>query len=303
LTFLTEAFGLPNDVPFVDVDVNNDNVIFLDPSAIRNSPGPYAVRAQARLVQFFDELIRRRRSSGFADRRDGLSVLQRMREPGETRLGYSAAGTDGKGFGPGLGRLLWDALGQPICQEHALSKIEHLPLFLPGIDRDLISDMVTRIVMDILVEYTQDMMRRYPALATGTALRNLMVWDDQILDWSTVEYELPFIGGKQLVLVPREWVTHKLLMHPNPYYNRYTTAALQEEQTTYDRDGKAVRPYKWQIKAENRAVKVFNSERTLRDIAVKNHVLEYQKEVDERFVPIDAAEVRRRILMGLPEAG
>jgi hypothetical protein len=302
LTFLTEAFDLPNTVPFVDVDVNNDNVIFLDPSAIRNSTGTYAVRAQARLVQFFDELIRRRQSPNFADRRDGLSVFQRMREPGETRLGYSAAGTDGKGFGPGLGKLLWDALGQPICQEHALSRIEHLPLFLPGIDRDLISDMVTRIVMDILVDYTQDMMRQYPVLAAETVTRKVMVWDDQTMDWSSVEYDLPFIGGKQLVLIPREWVTPRLLMHPNPYYNRYTTSALQEEQTTYDRDGKAVRPYKWQIKAENRAVKVFNSERTLRDIAVKNHVLDYQKEVDQSFVPIEAAEVRRRILMGLPEA-
>jgi hypothetical protein len=72
--------------------------------------------------------------------------------------------------------------------------------------------------------------------------------------------------------------------------------------TTYDRDGKAVRPYKWQIKAENRAVKVFNSERTLRDIDVKNHVLEYQKEVDQRIVPIQAAEFRRRILVGLRES-
>ena len=303
MVFLSEAFDLPDDVPFLDVDVDNDNTIFLDPSAIRNSTCAYGVRAQGRLVEFFEELVRRRQSSVFADKRNGLSVLQKMGEPGETRLGYSAAGTDGKGFADGLGAVLWDALGAPICQDRALSRIEHLPLFLRGIDRDLISDMVTRIIMDILIEYTLDMMSQYPGLAEKTATRSLMVWDDRKLDWTQHDFELPFIGGKQLVLVPREWVTARLLMHPNPYYNRYTTKSLQEEQTTYDSDGKVVRPYKWQIKGANPAVKKFNSARTLKDISVKNHVLEYQIEVDQRFVPIDAAEARRRILRGLPEAG
>ncbi|MCU1532686.1 MAG: hypothetical protein JWO49_2257 [Arthrobacter sp.] len=303
MTFLSEAFGLPDDVPFLDVDVHTDNTIFADPSAIRNATCPYGVRAQGRLVEFFEDVIRRRRSAVLTDRISGLSVLQRMREPGETRLGYSVAGTDGKGFGNKLGKLLWDALGDPICQDHALSRIEHLPLFLPGIDRDLISDMVTRIVMDILIEYTQDMMQQYPVLARKTATQELMVWDDQKLDWTHNSYELPFIGGKLLVLVPRGWVSSRLLMHPNPFYNRYTTNALQTELTTYDRDGKVLRPAKWQIKADNPVVKEFNSERTLRDISEKHHVLEYQKEVDQLFVPLDAAEVRRRILMGLPEAG
>lgn len=302
MTFLSEAFGLPDDVPFVDVDAHTDNTIFVDPSAIRNATCAYGSRAQTRLVEFFEEVIRRRRSSVVTERISGLSVLRRMREPGETRLGYSAAGTDGKGFGDGLGKLLWDALGQPICQDRALSRIEHLPLFLPGIDRDLVSDMVTRIVMDIFIDYTQDMMRQYPVLARETTTQKVMVWDDQNLDWTHNSYELPFIGGKQLVLVPRGWVTARLLMRPNPYYNRYTTDALQAELTTYDRDGKPVRPFKWQIKADNPAVKEFNSERTLRDISEKHHVLEYQKEVDHDFSPIDAAEVRRRILKGLPEA-
>lgn len=302
MTFISEAFDLPEDVPFLDVDVDNDNTIFLDPSAIRNAICPYGVRSQTRLVEFFDELIRRRQSPDFVARSSGLSILQRMSEPGETRLGYSAAGTDGKGFGTGLGEVLWRELGSALCQNKALTRIEHLPLFLPGIDRDLISDMVTRILLDILVEYTQEMMLQYPELAQNTVTRKLMVWDAQKLDWTHVHYELPFIGGKQLVLVPLEWVTPRLLMHPNPFYNRYTTQAVQDEQTTYDQNGKFVRPYKWQIKDANRDVKKFNSERTLKDISAKNHVLDYQKEVDSLFAPIDAAEARGRILKGLPKA-
>jgi hypothetical protein len=301
--FITEIFSLPENVPFLDVDADNDNAVFLDGSAIRNATDPYGTRAQLQLVTFFDEVIRLRQSQNLADRTHGLSILRRMSEPGETRLGYSAKGTNGKGFGHGLGKVLWDALGSQLCRDKALTRIEHLPLFLPGIDRDLMSDMMTRVVMDILVDFTHQMMQQYPILQATTGKQELMVWDAQKLDWVHKDYELPFVGGKQLVLVPQGWVTDRLLMRANPFYNRYTTQALQEEQTTYDRHGKAVRPYKSKIKAENPNVKEFNSDRTLKDLPTTNHVQAYQREVDELFVPIESAEARRRILKGLPKAG
>ncbi|MUK01606.1 hypothetical protein GM708_06505 [Vibrio cholerae] len=301
--FITDIFSLPADIPFLDVDADNDNAVFLDGSAIRNATDSYGVRAQAQLVTFFEEVIRLRQSPVLADRTRGLSILTRMSEPGETRLGYSAKGTNGKGFGDGLGKLLWDELGGQLCQYRALTRIEHLPLFLPGIDRDLMSDMMTRVIMDILVEFTHDMMQRYPALQATTTRDELMVWDAQAMDWTDRKYVLPFVGGKQLILVPQGWVTGRPLMHYAPFYNRFTTQALQAEQTTYDQDGRAVRPYKSKIKADNPKVKEFNSARTLKDLSVRNHVQAYQNEVDELFVPIDSAEARRRILRGLPKAG
>lgn len=302
MSFISEIYSLPANVPFLDVDVDNDNPLFTDASAIRNATCPYGLRAQSQLTGFFTGLITLRQSPSLSQRAQGLSILQRMREPAETRLGYSAKGTNGKGFGDGLGKVLWNALGGQLCQEKALTRIEHLPLFLPGIDRDLMSDMTTRVVMDILVDFTQDMMRQYPVLAAQTTTRALMVWDSQKFDWTYKSCQLPFAGGKQLVLVPRDWVTPRPLMHPSPFYNRYTTQAVQDEQTTVDRDGNVVRPYKWQIKAAHRDIKQFNSDRTLHDISVSNHVLEYQQEVDQNFVPVDADEARRRILKGLLKA-
>jgi len=302
MTFLSDIYALPPNVPFLDVDVDDDNLLFADGSAIRNAAGIYGMRAQTQLTGFFTGLIQLRQSPSLVDRTRGLSILQRMSEPGETRLGYSVKGTNGKGFGDGLGGVLWTALGDRLCQEQALTRIEHLPLFLDGVDRDLMSDMITRVTMDILVDFTQDMMRRYPALAATTTTENLMVWDSQKFDWVSKSCRLPFVGGKQLVLIPRDWVTAKPLMHPSPFYNRYTTQAVQDEQTRLTPDGKIEKPYKWQIKADNPKIKQFNSERTLKDISVSNHVQEYQQEVDQAYVPLDAEEARRRILKGLPKA-
>ncbi len=302
MAFLTDIYALPASVPFLDVDVENDNLLFADGSAIRNTTCSYGVRAHAQLTSFFTGLIQLRQSQSLADRTRGLSILQRMREPGETRLGYSAAGTNGKGFGNGLGKVLWTALGDPLCQQQALTRIEHLPLFLDGVDRDLMSDMVTRVTMDILVDFTQDMMRQYPALATTTTTQDVMLWDPQKFDWTTRSCQLPFVGGKQLVLIPRSWVTWQPLMHPNPFYNRYTTQAVQDEQTSITPEGKLDKPYKWQIKADNPKIKQFNAERTLKDMSVSNHVQKYQQEVDQAYVPLDADEARSRILRGLPKA-
>lgn len=303
MSFLTDIYALPPNVPFLDVDVDNDNLLFADGSAIRNSTCTYGVRSQAQLTGFFTGLIQLRQSQSLADRTRGLSILQRMSEPGETRLGYSAKGTNGKGFGDGLGKVLWTALGHRLCQEKALTRIEHLPLFLDGVDRDLMSDMITRVTMDILVDFTHDMMRQYPALATTTTTQDLMVWDPQKFDWTSKSCQLPFVGGKQLVLIPRGWLTSRPLMHHNPFYNRYTTQAVQDEQTSITPDGKIDKPYKWQIKADHPKIKQFNSERTLQDMSVSNHVQKYQQEVDQEYVPIDADEARSRILKGLPKAG
>lgn len=302
MTFLSEIYPFPDDVPFLDVDVDNDNLLFADGSAVRNDTSPYGVRAQAQLTDFFTGLIQLRQSLSLVDRSRGLSILQRMSEPGETRLGYSARGTNGKGFGSGLGGVLWSALGNPLCQQKALTRIEHLPLFLEGVDRDLMSDMVTRVSMDILVDFTQDMMRQYPALATHTTTKNLKVWDSQRFDWIFKSCELPFLGGKPLVLIPLGWVTSRPLMHHSPFYNRYTTQAVQDEQTTITPDGKLSKPYKRQIKADNPKIKQFNAERTLKDLSVSNHVQKYQQEVDQAYVPLDADEARSRILRGLPKA-
>ena len=98
MTFLSDIYALPTNVPFLDVDVDNDNLLFADGSAVRNATGPYGVRAQAQLTGFFTGLIQLRQSPSLADRTRGLSILQRMREPGETRLGYSAKGYERQGI-------------------------------------------------------------------------------------------------------------------------------------------------------------------------------------------------------------
>lgn len=60
---VSAAFGLPVPLPFLDVYIDTDNPLVLNPSAIRNSSHPRAVRARERLHSFFTEVLRCRDSS------------------------------------------------------------------------------------------------------------------------------------------------------------------------------------------------------------------------------------------------
>lgn len=101
---MTQHYGIHGHVPFVDVHVDCDNRLFLDPSAIRNNVSdPLAQRAQRSLLTFFGEVLRCQRSSLPSERTKGLALLRRLHEPNETRLGMSAVGVAGHGFGDGLG--------------------------------------------------------------------------------------------------------------------------------------------------------------------------------------------------------
>ncbi len=227
---VTQHFEISGLVPFLDVDVVNDSPLFVQPAAIRRSRHPLASQAQARITSYSAEVIRLRVSNRPVDHVHGRRLLMEgLNEPHQTRLGYSTTGSYGHGLGPVKGRLLWEALDDDLCRQSLLSELEHLPLFVPGVDKDLISDMTTRLIFPELVVFTREMMGLYPQLAQRTRKVSVKVWDASAGRWSTAEYRLPLVAGRSLLLIPSGWVDHRLLLSPEQFYNRVATATVQAE--------------------------------------------------------------------------
>lgn len=308
---VTDVLSLSKPVPFVDVDVDKDSRLFLDPSAIRvarRGGDRYAVRADAQLVEFFTEIIACARATNSADQVRGLRLLQAMHEPNETRLGYSTVGSRGHAFADEMGSRLWDEIlanrtlksgsGTSLNVYQALlSRLEHLPLFIDGVDRDMISDMATRIVFDVLQDFTMDMIRKYPSIGSHMTKRDYPVWDGTRGDLIDSNLALPSVDGKPLLLVPRNWVYWRTAMAARPFYNRYATQVLQDEQTTYGSDGRAIKPSKDSIKKQNKAVKETNAREAAKyfEQRGRNLVEEYEQEIDREFKPLDSDEIERRV--------
>lgn len=300
---VTQAFGLPAPTPFLDVFVDTDTPFVLDPSAVRNSHHPLAPKAQNYLQSFFTEVLRCRDSPVSADHLRGRRLLEALHEPNETRLGLTEDGSQGKAFGPEMGRRLWNELQTDVCRSAAISKLEDLGLFVPRVGKDLTSDLTTRVIFAVLIEYTQEMMKVYPSLADNAATLPVSLWDPLKMEWFEEDVCLPFASGKQLLLIPLEWASGDVLMGPIPFYNNKATQTLQIEQTV-DQGGVSLKPSKRLLREQNPDVKKLNGSQTiayLRDHD-RNLVQEFREDRDRDFEAMTPEKAALRMARHLGQA-
>lgn len=294
---VTKAFGIRGTVPFLDVHIDKDNRLFLDPSAIRNGKDKYATAANTALISFFTEVLRLRQSKHAADHAKGRALLTQLHEPNETRLGMSVASKFGKAFGSDQSQGLWDLLGRSHEARIAvLTRLEHLRLFADGVGYDLISDASTRIVFHVLADFTAEMMRTYPSLAVKATSHEFDVFNPTSLEWEKRSLILPLADERPILLVPKGWVYWRTLMELTQFYNRYATETLQLEQAVRQQDGSLSKPSKKKIQAANKDMRDLNRKQATKykENANRNLVEEYQHEVDAAFKPLTDAEILRR---------
>lgn len=199
--------------------------------------------------------------------------MEGLNEPHQTRLGYSVSGSSGHGFGPGKGLLLWDALDDDLCRRSLLTELEYLPLYVPGVDKDLISDMTTRLAFPELVDFTQEMMSIYSELARHTQKVSIKVWDIRGRSWTTALYDLPVVAGRSLLLIPNGWVDPRLLLSPEQFYNRVSTETIQQERARPMGDRLYV-PSKSSLHLEFRDQRWLNRHQSLKYIGLRRNLLE-----------------------------
>ncbi|MGW5569920.1 hypothetical protein ACWEVD_01865 [Nocardia thailandica] len=245
---VTAHYGITGSVPFLDVEIGVDNRRFLDPHAIRlhRAPEPFATRANVCTDSFFAEITRSVISTNPFDHRRGQALLRRFSEPWETRLGLATNSFSGHGGAEDVGDWIWTAMSTDLAalvQVGILRQIEDLPLFVEGIDRDLTSDITTRIVYGPLAEFTAAMVEQFPQFrSTGNTVKTFtrQVWDPQNLEWTDVMLELPVAEGKPLLLVPRDWTRSRLLMSSTRYYETSVLGWAQVEQAVVTSTGKVL---------------------------------------------------------------
>ncbi|MGV9616269.1 hypothetical protein [Nocardia xishanensis] len=299
---ITEFYGISRPVPFADVKVEIDNRLFIDPHAVRlsGSPQPFADHAIHCMDSFFGEVAGCVMSSSRSERGRGLDLLQHFGEPRETRLGMSTNGIDGHGGAEMVGSWIWEALNgdlDMLLRVGILRQIEDIPLFVEGVDRDITSDLTTRIIFSALVMFTAEMVREFPefrAHAAGMTTVLRQTWDPNDRRWVEQLVELPMAAGKPLLLVPDYWVRNTLLMSSGRYYETTVLGWAQMERAVV-RDGKVLKTPKDELKrqaglARGRATNLSITRRALeRD---ENLIARFIRFVDHKWTPpggVDAA--------------
>lgn len=209
---------------FLDVDVEKDTQVFVDPFAFSFLNDDWARECVSLIQDFYDELLEAIRSD---DRSRGLYLLSQLSESNEVHLGLSSDDSAGSGVADKLASEIYDALStSEALSSGLLTDVQNTVLFVPGIGHDRISDMTVNIVRRQLISFTQRMAAVYgielvPGLDSGP------MWNRRLHQWEAEHVDLPMPNGK-LLLVPRAVVRKTSTFDAGDYLTHFVLPYLQQ---------------------------------------------------------------------------
>lgn len=221
------ALGLTQpSLDFVDVRLDTDVKLFIDPTALNLLDTEWGARCRGLIHDYFS-LVLEHITDG--DHRRAKSLLAMLSEPNETHLGLSRQQSQGRGMGNGLADKMWQALSDSSAVRTGLIKdLEDAALMIDGIASDVISDIVTNIIREPLLEYTAEMARQHNIPLEERQTRK--VWNSFEKSWEVKTLPQIIVDGRQrLMLVPKAIVRKSITYDAGQYYNKYLLEQLQDE--------------------------------------------------------------------------
>lgn len=214
---------------FVDIDIENDTPVYIDPSAIKNLSDEWARQCLNMLSTFFDSVLDAIKSNDTSRLRQ---LLMPLREPNETHFGLSKGRSRGRALGPDLVKKICDNLTVSHAAETGLLEdLEDTALFIPGVGKDIISDVTTNVIRGMLVRYTQSVATMY-GIPLQEGVHGGLAWDPTHGEWDDTFFTRMIVAaGKPILLVPKIIVRYDLLLTKEEYFRNHLAPALQREET------------------------------------------------------------------------
>lgn len=203
---------------FVDVDLDTDVPVYIDPAALRAQSGDWAESSIESIQSYFAVLIEAIRNDDEARIRE---LILPLREPNETHLGMSRGKSRGNSLGSAkkAQELIDNLRESKAAKSGFLSDLDDTALFVKGVDRDVISDITTCIIRRHLIEYTQAQCTFH-----GIDMEQQdsgPMWDSVNEVWTDAFVDLPRANDQPLLLVPKSIVRLRLSVDKGKYYRGY----------------------------------------------------------------------------------
>jgi hypothetical protein len=227
----SKSVGLTKTQPeldFVDVHVNKDLALFVDPFAISLRKDPWSHDCHDTITHFFQRVLDAIRTGR---NKDALELLSFLREPNETRLGLSSRKPKGAGIGAFQANALLDALSASSAVKTGfITSLQDCELMVEGIGRDKISDLTTNIIRKKLAEYTK---QQCDLLGIPTyAVPLPPFYDVTANQWSSAYFPLPVVQKRPVLLVPKLIARFDPSYNHVNYYDDFVVTFLQHEALT-----------------------------------------------------------------------
>lgn len=240
----TQHFQLPiiqhRGIDFVDVPVNTDVKLFLDPGLIEAGRGELSQKCSAIIRSYFECIFNCCRAKDFS----GLSVLlQYSSEPNETHLGNSVARSQGRGASEDILFTMFKGMvDRGLFECEAVIHPCDICVLAPNFDKDRMSDLLTNILRNPLSEFTVLQCNKHGVPLSG--LREGPFWEPKTKRWNRGEWYTPVVSAQPVMLVPKSFVGRSYHFGTSSYISRY----LLEYRQKYHLDNRTSLCYEHELK-------------------------------------------------------
>jgi hypothetical protein len=219
---------------FVDVFLNDDNRLFIDPYLIERSTDDWSQQALIAINTFFDKLFEELKSGNMLT----SGLFDHAHEQNATKLGYGN-GHNGKGKTPdGLMESL-----KKLCilveEIPTISRAQDIPVLVEGFAEDCMSDLLTNILYEKLWLFTAQQMKKYGREADDYSV--FVAWDIGKCKWVKFEHPCWLHNGREILLVPKWIIRKNYLFNVHQYLMRIIIERMKNEEGKRDLSKKSIR--------------------------------------------------------------
>lgn len=215
------------DIDFVDVDINTDVELYIDPERIALSNHPFAVEANDAIEDFFSVLCE---AATTGDRAFLYHLLSYGKEPNETHFGVSSFKPCGRGNSPEiLLPIVDEMIDLGMFDSKLFTQLSDLQLWTKNFHYDRLSDLTTNIIRGILVDYTYQQYDIHKLELPQDDRVSAPVWNTQEHRWRMVMFPHFISKRHPALLVPKAFVGRYMLSSPGELLQKYALSYRQEE--------------------------------------------------------------------------
>lgn len=215
------------DIDFVDIRLETDTALYVDPERIALSNHPIASLASHCIDDFFATLY------DVALTQDELTLYRMLsfgREPNETHLGLSASRSCGRGTSPEiLMPIVKNMIRMGLFEQGLVTQLGDLHLWTPNFGYDRLSDLTTNIIRDVLYVYTIEQYRQWNIVLPCEGNSVSAVWNPTTHAWERRKFPELISDGFRNLLVPKEFVGRSMLSSPGQLLQKYALNYRQRE--------------------------------------------------------------------------
>lgn len=214
------------DIEFIDIDLDRDTKLFIDPSLIAGSLDPWYTESNTTINSFFNNVFSCLRDNNNSKLKQ---LLDYGHEPNETKLGMSSGRPKGKGTtSDGLYDIFKTINTRNLLNDELIKNPMDLCVFVHDFGKDKMSDLVTNILRKQLNDFTLSQCHKHNIPVSPDKVNIGAYWNVNTNEWKTLIDNTLLINDKPILLVPKSIVRDEYIYSINTYLTKKVIEFVQD---------------------------------------------------------------------------